>query len=59
VLAEAGGRMTDLWGEPLRYNSPDVVNRNGVVATNGRLHDFAVSSITPLLEQFGRRRVRD
>jgi 3'(2'), 5'-bisphosphate nucleotidase len=59
VLHEAGGRMSDLWGDPLRYNSPDVVNRNGVVATNGRLHDFAVSSITPLLEQFGRRRVRD
>ena len=59
ILREAGGLMTDLWGEPLRYNSADVVNRNGLVATNWRLHPYVVSRLRPLLEQFGRTRVHD
>ena len=59
ILREAGGQMTDLWGEPLMYNSADVVNRNGLVATNGHLHPFVVSRLWPLLEQFGRTRVPD
>jgi 3'(2'), 5'-bisphosphate nucleotidase len=57
VLSEAGGRMTDLWGEPLLYNSPDVLNRNGLLASNGAAHDTVVARIRPLLEEFGRRRV--
>ena len=57
VLTEAGGRMTDLWGEPLLYNSPDVLNRNGLLASNGAAHDAVVARIRPMLEEFGRRRV--
>jgi 3'(2'), 5'-bisphosphate nucleotidase len=57
VLAEAGGRMTDLWGEPLRYNTPDVLNRNGIVASNGAAHAVVVGRIRPLLAEFGRVRV--
>ena len=38
VITEAGGRVTDLQGRPLRYNQPDPAWR-GVAATNGRLHD--------------------
>ena len=56
VLAEAGGRMTDLWGGPLLYNSPDVLNRNGLLASNGAAHDTVVARLRPLLEEFGRRR---
>jgi 3'(2'), 5'-bisphosphate nucleotidase len=55
VLAEAGGRMTDIFGGPLRYNSPDVLNRNGLVASNGAAHDAVVERIRPLLDEFGRR----
>jgi 3'(2'), 5'-bisphosphate nucleotidase len=57
VLAEAGGRMTDLWGEPLVYNSPDVLNRNGLLASNGAAHDAVVERLRPLLDEFGRARV--
>jgi 3'(2'), 5'-bisphosphate nucleotidase len=57
VLTEAGGRMTDLWGEPLRYNTPDVLNRNGIVASNGAAHSEVVGRIRPLLAEFGRVRV--
>lgn len=57
ILREAGGQMTDLWGEPLRYNSPDAVNRNGLVATNGVAHQAIIERIVPLLNEFGRTRV--
>src|SRR5207237_8997099 len=56
VLAEAGGRMTDLWGEPMLYNSPDVLNRNGLVASNGAAHDLVIERIRPLLDEWGRTR---
>jgi 3'(2'), 5'-bisphosphate nucleotidase len=56
VLAEAGGRMTDLWGGPLRYNTPDVLNRNGLVASNGATHDAVIERMRPLLEEWGRER---
>ena len=57
VLAEAGGRFTDLFGEPLAYNHPDVQNRNGLIASNGVTHGEVVERLAPLLEEFGRIRV--
>ncbi len=56
VLAEAGGRMTDIWGAPLRYNTPDVLNRNGILASNGAAHDAVVERLGPLLAEWGRER---
>ncbi len=56
VLAEAGGRMTDLWGEPLQYNTTDVHNRNGIVSSNGAAHDAVVARLRPLLAEWGRGR---
>ncbi|HEV2863341.1 MAG TPA: 3'(2'),5'-bisphosphate nucleotidase CysQ [Pyrinomonadaceae bacterium] len=57
VLTEAGGRMTDLWGEPLRYNTPDVYNRNGILCSNGAAHAGIVERLRPLLAEWGRARV--
>jgi 3'(2'),5'-bisphosphate nucleotidase len=57
VLAEAGGRMTDLWGEPLSYNTPDVLNRNGLLASNGAAHAGVVERLRTLLADWGRERV--
>lgn len=59
VLREAGGRMTDLWGEPLRYNVPDVHNGNGILASNGAAHEAVVARMKKLLAEFGRTRVED
>ena len=56
VLAEAGGRMTDLWGGPLRYNTADVLNRNGLVASNGAAHEAVIARTQALLEEWGRAR---
>ena len=57
ILTEAGGRMTDLFGEPLNYNVPDVQNRNGLVASNGACHDRLIATLAPLLDEFGRKPV--
>src|SRR5258705_9179098 len=54
ILNEAGGRITDLFGRPLRYNHADVQNRNGVVASNGVSHTRIVELLRPLLAQLGR-----
>ena len=54
ILHEAGGRLTDLFGQPLRYNDVEVQNRNGVVASNGVSHERIIESLRPLLTEFGR-----
>jgi len=57
ILTEAGGRISDLFGDPLNYNVPDVNNRNGLVASNGVSHDKIIETLAPLLQEFGRKRV--
>jgi len=57
ILTEAGGRLTDLFGQPLNYNVPDVNNRNGLVASNGNAHDLIIEHLAPLLAEFGRNPV--
>ena len=57
ILSEAGGRLTDLWGEPIRYNTEDVQNRNGLVAASGAAHPLVIERLAPLLAEFGRTRV--
>ncbi len=56
ILREAGGRITDLFGYPLKYNVPDVQNRNGLVSSNGAAHDQIIQKLAPLLKEFGRKR---
>lgn len=57
ILTEAGGRLTDLFGGPLRYNAPEVQNRNGLVASNSVAHKQILDALAPLLEKFGRVRL--
>jgi 3'(2'), 5'-bisphosphate nucleotidase len=54
ILHEAGGRLTDLFGQPLRYNGVRIDNRNGIVATNGAAHEMVIEKLQPLLQEFGR-----
>jgi 3'(2'), 5'-bisphosphate nucleotidase len=54
VLTEAGGRLTDLFGRPLRYNDVRIENRNGIVATNGVVHEVVIERLAPLMKEFGR-----
>jgi len=57
ILHEAGGRLTDLFGQPLRYNGIRIDNRNGIVATNGATHEMVIEKLKPLLREFGREPV--
>ena len=54
ILTEAGGRLTDLFGQPLRYNGARIDNQNGIVATNGAAHELVIENLAPLLREFGR-----
>ena len=54
ILEEAGGRFTDMFGLEIRYDTSDLHNRNGILATNGTAHDLAVKQLEPLLREFGR-----
>ncbi len=54
ILTEAGGSISDLFGGPITYNSLDVQNRNGLVASNSFSHDRIIAILEPLLAQFGR-----
>jgi 3'(2'), 5'-bisphosphate nucleotidase len=45
VLVAAGGRFTDLAGEPIDYACADLAVRRGIVASNGALHE-AVLGVT-------------
>jgi 3'(2'), 5'-bisphosphate nucleotidase len=45
ILTAAGGRMSDMDGRPLVYNKADLNNRNGVVASNGPLHDLVIQAL--------------
>ena len=53
VLEAAGGRITDCWGNPIRYNRRDVRAHNGLIATNGVLHDQVVEVVASICEEFG------
>lgn len=48
ILLEAGGRITDLDGMPLRYNCPSLRHVNGVVASSGAIHELVVEAVRRL-----------
>lgn len=58
ILEEAGGKMTDIFGEKIRYDLRDVQNHNGVLASNGAAHEKAVAGLRPILAELGRLRVK-
>ncbi len=42
LLNEAGGKFTDVYGNALRYNTENVNHTNGILASNGYVHDELV-----------------
>ncbi|MDI1241027.1 MAG: 3'(2'),5'-bisphosphate nucleotidase CysQ [bacterium] len=58
ILEEAGGRLTDLFGEEFRYDIQDLQNHGGICATNGAAHDETIRRLRPLLNDFGRLKYR-
>ena len=48
LLTEAGGRISDIQGEPLRYDTEIIHHARGLLASNGRVHQAAVDRLAPL-----------
>ena len=51
LLMEAGGVLTNLCGEPLVYNKPDVTEWRGLIGSNGLAHAQIVAALAPLLDR--------
>lgn len=59
IINEAGGRLTDIFGDTIIYNTADVQNHNGVLASCGEdAHRKAVNELTQPLQEFGRVKVQ-
>jgi len=52
ILREAGGRMSDIANDPLRYDAAEYHNLNGLVATNGIIHDRVIQATQAVLATF-------
>jgi 3'(2'), 5'-bisphosphate nucleotidase len=46
ILHEAGGRITDILGNPLQYNVDEPQNLRGLVASNGVIHDRVIEALS-------------
>jgi 3'(2'), 5'-bisphosphate nucleotidase len=45
LVTEAGGRVTELSGDSIRYGTPGYSQQGGLLATNGILHDAVVTAL--------------
>jgi len=48
IISEAGGKMTDMVGNELTYNNKDVYHKNGILVTNGLIHDKIIEEFKKL-----------
>jgi 3'(2'), 5'-bisphosphate nucleotidase len=48
ILTEAGGKLTDAHGAPLRYRGQELGNRRGLIASNGLVHEAVVARLAEL-----------
>ena len=48
IISEAGGKMTDISGKEMLYNTESVNHENGILVTNGLIHQDALNAISRL-----------
>jgi 3'(2'), 5'-bisphosphate nucleotidase len=48
ILVEAGGRLSDAHGQPLRWRDPELGNVRGLIASNAIVHDAVVEKLAAL-----------
>lgn len=51
ILREAGGMVTDRHGAPLNFNTPEIRNMTGIVASNGTQHEQILAVVAQVLAQ--------
>ena len=50
LVKEAGGNMTDVYGNDLNYNVDDVNHQNGIIVSNGLVHEKVINSYKKFLK---------
>ncbi|HJM79316.1 MAG TPA: 3'(2'),5'-bisphosphate nucleotidase CysQ [Nitrosopumilus sp.] len=48
IISEAGGKMTDMLGNELTYNNKNVYHQNGILVTNGLIHNKIIDEFKKL-----------
>ena len=48
IISEAGGKMTDMLGNDITYNNKEVFHQNGILVTNGLIHDKIIKEFKKL-----------
>ena len=48
IISEAGGKMTDMLGNELTYNNKNVYHENGILVTNGLIHEKIIKEFKKL-----------
>ncbi|AJM91503.1 MULTISPECIES: 3'(2'),5'-bisphosphate nucleotidase CysQ [Nitrosopumilus] len=48
IISEAGGKMTDMLGNDITYNNKEVHHQNGILVTNGIIHQTIVDEFKKL-----------
>lgn len=48
IISEAGGKMTDMLGNDMSYNNKIVKHQNGILVTNGLVHDKIINEFKRL-----------
>ena len=52
ILTEAGGQYTHFDGTPLQYNTGDINQWGGLLATNGKCHELLCKEAERILEEY-------
>ncbi|OUL27458.1 3'(2'),5'-bisphosphate nucleotidase CysQ [Nostoc sp. RF31YmG] len=52
ILTEAGGKFTHFDGSPLQYNTDDINQWGGLLASNGQYHEILCKQAESILAQF-------
>jgi 3'(2'), 5'-bisphosphate nucleotidase len=53
LVAESGGKMTDMFGGEIMYSAGPASHERGVVITNGRIHDEFIARCDPMRRKLG------
>ncbi len=51
LITEAGGKMTDMYGNDLKYNTEKVNHENGLLVSNGLIHNEVISIYSKFLKE--------
>jgi len=49
LITEAGGKMTDMYGTDLKYNTEKLNHENGLLVSNGLIHDSLIKNYREFL----------